>query len=143
GSIKGDLLGRAAFSYQWSVVCGQLSFVSYQLSVIGYRLSVIGYRLSVVSSQLSVLSCQLHRAGVDGNHWVADPERSDHAHGVFCDQCQLFDCTRATASGARNSEALVELIKEKAAARLVGLKPLAVDDELRDGPLAYSAHQFV
>jgi hypothetical protein len=46
------------------------------------------------------------------------------------------DCVRGVASGVRDSQAFVELVDEKAAAGGVGLKPLAVDDELRDGSLA-------
>ena len=37
---------------------------------------------------------------------------------------------------ARDAEALVELVVEKAAAGFVGLEPFAVDDELRNSALA-------
>ena len=45
-------------------------------------------------------------------------------------------------SVARNPEALVQLIKKKPATRLVGLKPFAVNDQLRNGALAYIAQNF-
>ena len=47
-----------------------------------------------------------------------------------------FNCTRVTALGVRDSETLVEFVEEKATAGGVGLKPLAIDDELGDGALA-------
>lgn len=53
-----------------------------------------------------------------------------------------LDCTRETESGARDSETLVQLVIEQPVARPVRLKPLAVDDQLRDGPLAYVAHNL-
>ena len=37
----------------------------------------------------------------------------------------------------------MEFVEEQAAAGGVGLEPLAVDDELRDGALAYAADKFV
>ena len=45
-------------------------------------------------------------------------------------------------SGARNVQPQLEFFEEQPAARLVGLKPLAVDDQLRNGALAYMAHDF-
>ncbi len=36
----------------------------------------------------------------------------------------------------------MQLIEQQAAARLVGLKPLAIDDELRNGPLAHVAQKL-
>lgn len=53
-----------------------------------------------------------------------------------------FDCTRLNGLSALNPEALVELVVKQAASRFVGLKPLAVNYELRDGPLAYVANNF-
>ena len=43
---------------------------------------------------------------------------------------------------AREPEPLLQLIEEKTTARRVGLKPLAVDHQLRDGPLAHVAHHL-
>ena len=53
-----------------------------------------------------------------------------------------FDCTRVTALGVRDSETLVEFVEEKATAGGVGLKPLAIDDELGDGALADVTKHF-
>lgn len=57
------------------------------------------------------------------------------------------DCTELglgpAALLAWDVEALVELVVEQAAAGRVGLEPLAIDDELRDGALADVAEDFV
>lgn len=52
---------------------------------------------------------------------------------------QLYE---ANCSAAGNAEAAVEFVEEEAAAGGIGLEPLAVDDELGDGALAYVADDF-
>jgi len=47
------------------------------------------------------------------------------------------------ASGARNPQALVQLIEKQAAPGPVGLKPFAVNHHLRNGALAHVAHDFI
>jgi len=45
--------------------------------------------------------------------------------------------------GFRYTEALVQLVVQKAATWFVRLKPLAVDDELWNGPFANMAYDFI
>jgi predicted cupin superfamily sugar epimerase len=54
-----------------------------------------------------------------------------------------FNFTGARRSGARNVESLVKFVVEQSAARLVGLKPLPIDDQLRNGPFADVSNQLV
>ncbi len=42
--------------------------------------------------------------------------------------------------GARYPQAPVQLVDQQAAARRVGLEPLAIDHQLRNGALAHTAH---
>lgn len=43
---------------------------------------------------------------------------------------------------AGNSQPLIQLVEEQPAARAVGLKPLPVDDQLRDSTFAHMPHQL-
>ena len=67
---------------------------------------------------------------------------SASAHGGSIQSANSLIVRGTAASGARNPEALVELVEEQAAARRVGLEPLAVDDQLRNGALADVANDF-
>ncbi len=53
-----------------------------------------------------------------------------------------INCTRLRRLSARNSEAPVQFVDQQAAARLVGLEPLAIDHQLRNGALAHAAHDL-
>ena len=64
------------------------------------------------------------------------------ARATFRGPSSTLDCTRHEPSGARNPQTLVQLIDQQPSARLVGLEPLAVYHQLRNSPLAHTAHQL-